>query len=340
MRRGAVSFVGVTALVAAANAAATTLPVPVPEVPPVEVPPVVLPLPTAPLPAPAPTPPAKLKTPPVSTPAVEVPTGGASGVVPGSGTGSSSSSAPSSSGSSTRAARPNVRSLRTTRTWIGGTKRATRLTFFLPDAARVYFTVVQVSPICRPVGHFSYVGHAGFNRVRFDGRLGRRELEPGTYKISARTRSGRTIPRVTLVVVESATPTSGELAVARAANVCSSVTAASASAAASNTGSAANADNVERSLQPKVEPLAGGIPAEGANSHSGVLAASLERTAEALRPIVVVLLALAIVLLGIASLPRTAVPDPRMHDLLARHRVDLAGAGAAALVAVALLFFL
>jgi hypothetical protein len=198
---------------------------------------------------------------------------------------------------------------------------------------------VQVSPLCRALGHFSYVGHAGFNRVRFDGRLGRRELDPGTYKISARTRSGRTIPRVTLVVVESA-PTAGELAAARAANACVGLATASASTAASSTGTAVNAENVERSLQPRSEPLAGGIPGKGANSHSGVLAASFEKTAEALRPIVVVLLAMAIALLGVASLPRTAVPDPRLHDLLARHRVDLAGVGAAALVAVTVLILL
>jgi type IV secretory pathway TrbD component len=190
--------------------------------------------------------------------------------------------------------------------------------------------------VCLPVGHFSYAGHTGFNRVRFDNRLGRQELGPGTYKISARTRTGRTLPRVTVVVVESDAPTAGELAVARAANVC----AAAGAAAASSSGSAANAANVERALQPKSEPLAGGIPGKGANAHSGVLAASLEKTVEALRPIVVVLLALAIILLGVASLPRTAVADPRLHDLLARHRVDLAGVGAAALVAVALLFLL
>jgi hypothetical protein len=197
----------------------------------------------------------------------------------------------------------------------------------------VYFTVVQVSPVCRPVGHFSYVGHAGFNRLRFSGRLRGEKLAPGTYKISARTRTGRAIPRVTLVVVDSA-PSAGDLALARAANVC----AGAASTAASTSGTTASADNVERALQPKSEPLAGGVPAKGANAHSGVLAATLEKTAEALRPIVVVLLALAIILLGVASLPRAAVPDPRVHDLLARHRVDLAGVGAVALLAVALLF--
>jgi hypothetical protein len=45
-------------------------------------------------------------------------------------------------------------------------------------------------------------------------------------------------------------------------------------------------------------------------------------------------------LLGVASLPSEAVPEARMHDLLARHRVELAGLGAAALVAVAVAFLL
>jgi hypothetical protein len=71
-----------------------------------------------------------------------------------------------------------------------------------------------------------------------------------------------------------------------------------------------------------------------------VLASSVEKTARAIRPLLVALLALAILLLGLASLPREAVPEPRMHFLLARHRVELAGLGAAALVAVALAFLL
>jgi hypothetical protein len=228
-----------------------------------------------------------------------------------------------------------VSSIRTSRTWIGGPRRGTTITFFLPHAARVYFTVLQVSPACHALGHFSYIGHAGFNRVRFAGRLNGERLEPGTYRISARTRTGRTIPRLTLVVVESGRPSAAELAAARASNVCRAAT--ETSSAASRSGSLARAENVERSLAPKSEPLTGGI-AKGANSHSGVLAASIEKTADALRPIVLFLLAMAIVLLGVASLPRTALPDPRVHDLLAQHRVDLAGVGAAALVAVALLF--
>jgi hypothetical protein len=210
----------------------------------------------------------------------------------------------------------------------------------VPGAARVFFTFKQVSPVCRAVGHFSYRAHAGFNRVRFNGRLGGQRLAPGTYSISARTRSGRTIPRITLVVVRSAAPTGAQLAAARASNACSgSAGAASDSAGTSGSGALASAEHLERSLQPNSQPLAGGL-AKGANSHSGVLAASLEKTAEAIRPVVVFLLVLAIMLLTVASLPRTAVPDPRFHDVLARHRLDLAGVGAAALVAVVILFVL
>ena len=54
--------------------------------------------------------------------------------------------------------------------------------------------------------------------------------------------------------------------------------------------------------------------------------------------VVVALLAASILLLGLASLPREAVPGARMHDTLARHRLGLAALGTAALVAVALAF--
>jgi hypothetical protein len=224
------------------------------------------------------------------------------------------------------------------RSWIGP-KRATRITFFLPRAARVVFTVRQVSPVCRAAGHFSYRGHAGFNSVRFNGRLRGRQLEPGTYRVWARTRGGRTIPRITIVVVKAAAPTGAELAAARASNVCAGNGGAAGSSGASGSGALASAQHLERSLQPKSQPLASGL-AKGANSHSGVLAASFEKTAEAIRPVIVFMLGLAILLLAVASLPRTAVPDPRVHDVLARHRVDLAGVGAAALVAVVILFLL
>lgn len=220
-----------------------------------------------------------------------------------------------------------------------GKKRGITLTFVLPRASRVFFTVSQVSPVCRTAGHFSYSGHAGLNRVRFNGRVAGRQLGPGTYRISAHTRDGGTVPRVTLVVA-SAAPTRAQLAAARSANVCPAIAGtASGSTGASNTAGLAASEGVQRSLTPKGEPSTSGAP-NGSNPHSGVLAATLEQTAEALRPAIIALLAVAILLLAVASLPRAAIPDPRLHNVLARHRIDLAGVGAVALAAVVIVFLL
>jgi hypothetical protein len=59
-----------------------------------------------------------------------------------------------------------------------------------------------------------------------------------------------------------------------------------------------------------------------------------------MRPFVMGLLALAILLLGLAALPPFAVPDARLNDLLIRHRPEIAVGGLAALVGVGLAFLL
>ena len=102
-------------------------------------------------------------------------------------------------------------------------------------------------------------------------------------------------------------------------------------------GELAGAEYLQRSLQPKGQLSAVRAP-DSSNSHSGVLAASFEKAAEALQPLIIALLALATLLLTVASLPRAAVPSPRIHDVLVRHRVDLAGVGAVALAAVVIVF--
>jgi type IV secretory pathway TrbD component len=66
-----------------------------------------------------------------------------------------------------------------------------------------------------------------------------------------------------------------------------------------------------------------------------VLASSVAKTA-AIRPLLIALLGLSILLLGVASLPAAAVPGPRMHHTLARHRLELAALGAGVLLAVAI----
>jgi hypothetical protein len=53
----------------------------------------------------------------------------------------------------------------------------------------------------------------------------------------------------------------------------------------------------------------------------------------------VTLLGMAILLLGLAAAPKAVVPGPRLNDALARHRPEIAAAGAAAMV-TGILYFL
>jgi hypothetical protein len=200
--------------------------------------------------------------------------------------------------------------------------------------------VRQVSPLCRVAGRFTVRGHTGVNRVRFAGRVHGEQLGAGTYKLIARTRSGRAVARVTLVVVEGSAPSKAELAAARRADVCGTTFAFASTRSTSSELSAGNlaaGEQLSPSLAPQVSALG---PAIGTHATSGVLASSVEKAARAVRPLLVALLAVAILLLGLAALPGAAVADARVSDLLARHRIEIAGLGAIALVAVALAFLL
>jgi hypothetical protein len=97
----------------------------------------------------------------------------------------------------------------------------TTLVFTLRKGTVVRFTVVRVYPSCERVGSFSVRAHAGVNRVRFRGRLGRRPLAEGTYRLVAQARGReRTAATVTIVVARGET-SARELRRARGANSCS-----------------------------------------------------------------------------------------------------------------------
>jgi len=188
------------------------------------------------------------------------------------------------------------------------------------------------------MGRFSVAGHAGVNRVRFGGRMHGRQLAPGTYRVSARTVSGRV---VTLVVVSGSAPSREELSSLRAANVCEGT---APDGSFSGTAATSAGGGPTEPLSPSASPTqvngAGPGLLHPPSLDSGVLGSSVQQTAKALQPLLVALLAVAIALLGLASLPRVAVPEPRFNDLLARHRAEIATLGAASLVAVALAFLL
>jgi hypothetical protein len=192
-------------------------------------------------------------------------------------------------------------------------------------------TVNQVAPVCAGIGHFTVRGRAGLNRIRLGGAVHGRPLTAGTYHISIRTAGGHLARRVTLVVVDGAAPSRDELRTLQSANTCSSGGATTTTSSSSMPPtSQANGPDAPVSQQGSAQAV---VPPP---SLHGILGSSIAKTARAVRPLLVALLGLAIVLLGVASLPRAAVPGPRVHDLLARHRVEVAGLGVAALLAVAL----
>lgn len=213
----------------------------------------------------------------------------------------------------------------------GGRQRSTAIRFVAPSAARAFVSVKQLFPSCTPVGHFSVRTHAGVNTVRFTGRVHGRKLKPGTYRFTVRARSGRLLRRVILVVVNGPKPTGRALAALRRANACTDTQSSS---------STNNAAVTALSPQRRPPAVAGVVPADGPKFPSGVLASAAEKTVRALEPLLIALLAASIVLFGVASLPREAVPGPRLHDALARHRLEVAGLGAAALVGALLAFLL
>ncbi len=141
--------------------------------------------------------------------------------------------------------------------------------------------------------------------------------------------AGAVVQRVTIVVVKAGAPTREQIIAARAANVCV-LSAASGSTGASNTSSPQGA------LTPG-QPSASG-PVGAGNTHpGGVLGSTVATAARAVQPFLVALLALAIVLLTVASLPRPALSDSRANQILARHRMEIAGLGAAVWGVIALL---
>jgi hypothetical protein len=81
-------------------------------------------------------------------------------------------------------------------------KQAARITFTVNRPGRVVFVVRGPAPSCQVAARFSIRADRGVNHVRFTGRVGRRDLPYGTYRITARTRGGAPSRPVVVVVGE------------------------------------------------------------------------------------------------------------------------------------------
>lgn len=92
--------------------------------------------------------------------------------------------------------------IRARRVRVAGRKRAARITFTLSRPGRVLFVVRGPAPSCQVAGRFTVRGDRGANHVRFTGKVGRRELPFGTYRVTAKTRGGRPSGPVLVAVGE------------------------------------------------------------------------------------------------------------------------------------------
>jgi len=274
--------------------------------------------------------------------------GGGSGGAAGGPSGSSGGSAGSGSGAGSRSnatgngrSTANIATFHASRPWLSahGSKgqRRTVLVYRLLRGGRVVFTVRQVSPDCFVVGRFAVHGHAGTNRTPFRGRIHGKQLSPGTYQITAYTPRDGKVARFTFVVVESGVPSPAAVAAARQQNVCAMRALAS---TLSFGGISAKRSSLAVTMQASAPPEQSEIvrnqqpQAAASDDHSGMGVFAPGGVANAAsNPLVIAALAAAVALLGLAALPRGAVPDPRLNDLLARHRGEVALAGTGALVA-------
>lgn len=173
--------------------------------------------------------------------------------------------------------------------------------------------------------------------MRFRGRIGRRVLGPGTYRITGQTLPrGRSLVDTELVVV--ARPEKDEIASARGANVCGSKPGGQSTSSSTGSTPAKPTAATPPAARDKAEKLA--TPSRA----SGVLGARFTKRAvdavKSIPPWLFVLLGLAITLLALAALPLRATPTRRGAVALAHHRGLVALGGAAALLAVTVAYTL
>lgn len=210
----------------------------------------------------------------------------------------------------------------------------------LPAAGVVELRVTQVAPVCRGVGRLVVRGHEGRNVIRFRGRVGGRTLEPGTYRIVPRVRGGRQLKSVLVVVVAGRAPAPGEVASGRAADTC----AAASSDSSGSSASASRPISARPAASSAGTKLATGAPASKASPRrGGVLGADFTQTLRdptSVSPVLLILLAIAICLLGLAALPRSVGASPVLAEQLTHRRLELALAGTSTLLVVVLAYMI
>ena len=202
---------------------------------------------------------------------------------------------------------------------------------------------MQIAPVCRTAGRIVVRGHAGRNVVRFRGRVGGHALAPGTYRVTPRLRGGKQLRSLVLVVVSGRAPARGEVASARAADACAAAWKASGSAQFAAWISSPTAATLPAAAG--ATKLAHGATASRSTLSrlGGILGANFAQTLHdptSVPPVLLMLLAIAICLLGLAAVPRSVVASPVLAEHLTHRRLELALAGTTTLLAVVITYMI
>ena len=201
---------------------------------------------------------------------------------------------------------------------------------------------MQIAPVCRTAGRIVVHAHAGRNVVRFRGRVGGHRLVPGTYRITPRLPTGEQLRSLLLVVVAGHAPARGEVASARAVDACAAWNASgSAQFAAWISAPTVSTLPAPSDATELAERASASRPA--LSRLGGILGANFTQTLRdptSVPPALLMLLALAICLLGLAALPRSVVASPALAEQLTHRRLELALAGTTTLLVVVVFYMI
>ena len=226
------------------------------------------------------------------------------------------------------------------RSWVSikgpARRRKTTVVFRLAHPGPLVFTLEELSPTCRKLASFRGRGRRGMNRISFHARVGKKPVEPGTYRIVARRPGGRIVMQRKLVIVRSGKPSRRQLAAARRANAClarAKVIAESRPLSGGGAPAGGN-DTAARGSGGTSHTAAGPVPPPTDHATGGVLgvSTSLSPTSQKMPFLVLALVGFAIVLLALGALPRSALPLAA-GAVVARRRLEIAMAGLATLLA-------
>ena len=187
---------------------------------------------------------------------------------------------------------------------------------------------------CGRVVAFRVRGHTGVNTIRVRRTLDGKRLPDGTYRIRGRSH-GRTVFRATLVVGRGGT---APCTIAAVASQLATVFGGGSTVGGTPAASARRAWAPAGQSSGK---LAVGKIRDAPTKGSGVLAASKVLPGNGRTPLrLLIVLAAAIVLLALGTLPHEVVPHPAVAAFLARRRVLIAAAGLSALLGFVVAYFM